>query len=201
MTDKSIIKGHRKIQVGDTCYTPLDRNVEVLKNGRGSYIPNSKHQVALIQVIAINPQSGIQLAIYEGLYSQVEVYNLNIEQKLSSSKVAAIYETTSNSITRGWWPFLGNYKIPYDMPYQAYYRLDNVIVDYLNINEIAINKHKNIKFIRHGMSGTNGIITEIARGINGLETEWELDYNEFLPNPEAVVWKIFPEHYPEPKQD
>jgi hypothetical protein len=197
--NKIVIKGHRKVKIGDVCYVPLDRDVEVLKNGRGSYIPNPKHQVALAQVIAMNPHSGIQLAIYEGIYLQSEIYDLDI-QTLLKNKVKAIYETNSNGFTRGWWPFLGNYEVPYDMPYQAYLRLDDVIIDYMETVERKPSKYKRIKFIRARMSGTDGIITEIARGVNGLDTEWELNYDEFTPNPKAVLWKMFPEQYPKPKK-
>jgi hypothetical protein len=191
-------KTHRNIQKGDVFYIPLDRDAIYLRNGAGAYFSREDDTVAIAQVADL--AGGMLVALYKGTFLQKEVKEQDFSylQKLQPS---ALYETNTNGLTRGWWPFIQNEQIAADMPYQAYYRADEVLINWARDYEIPYDSklHSGVNFIHHGLSGSSGIITEIARGINGLSTEWELEYDRFTPREDAVVWKIFPERYSAPQ--
>jgi hypothetical protein len=190
-TNEHRIKAYRNKQVGDVFYIPVDRNVEALRDGKGAYIPNSDHQVVIIQIINMLPRFGTQFAVYQGLYRQGDIYSLDVE-KLLEAKVLAIYVASTPPISKGQWPFLGNYPEPYDMPHQAYER-SNTLANFMGtMRKLRTQKHKNIQFISDGIAGG---LEEIARGVNGLDTAYKLDYESFTPNPKATLRKIFPEYY------
>lgn len=186
-------KLHRKVQKGDVLYIPLNYDAFFLRDGEGQYIQNENDIVSFAQVIQ-EKHGGMLLALYKGLYSQDEVANLNYKE-IINGKPSAIYETNTNGLTKGWWPFVCNLPIPDITPYQTYYRSDGVLMNWEESVEIDYEEkiHKKIKFIEYGISGTSGVIREIARGINGLSTKWQLEYEEFTPNLDAVTWKILPE--------
>jgi hypothetical protein len=190
-TNEHRIKAYRNKQVGDVFYIPVDRNVEALRDGKGAYIPNPDHQVAIIQIINMIPQIGTQFAVYQGLYHQGEIYSLDVEQLLET-KVVAIYAANDTPVSKGQWPFLGNYPEPYTMPHQAYEWGSTLMNAMETMQRPRTRKHKDIQFIRFGILGH---LEEIVRGVNGLDTAYELDYEDFTPNPKATLRKIFPEHY------
>lgn len=191
-------KTHRNIQKGDVFYIPLDRDAIYLRDGAGSYFPREDDTVAIAQVADF--VEGMLVAIYKSTFLQKEVKEQDFSY-LQKMKPLALYETTTNGLTRGWWPFIQNQKIAADMPHQAYYRSDGVLMNWAEDYEIPYDSklHSGINFIHYGISGTSGVITEMARGINGWTTRWELEYQDFTPQEDAVVWKIFPERYPTPE--
>jgi len=195
----TIPRGYRGQQVGDLFYIPLERDMQFLgKDGQKTYIPNPEHRVAFAQLVAFNPFAGTQVAVFEGICYQGDAGLADL-RSIKEQEPKAIYTTTTKPLTLGWWPFLRRSEVSKSMPLQAYYRADEVLLDFEETVQKPIAGYEGINFIRSGISGTPGIVEEIARGINGLDTKWELEYEVFTPNPEAVVWKIFPETYPVPE--
>ena len=146
---------------------------------------------------AYEAPNDMQIALYKGAYKQSEIDTLNI-QKVLRLPVAAICSTPPKAIKRGWWGFVGNYDVPYDMPYQAYMRIDGVLIDRQESCLKPAVGYENINFLPARVYVTSGVLVGIAQIVEGLIPTDGRYVKRFLPNPEAVVWKIFPEYYPEP---
>lgn len=197
---KGTAKRRDKMELGDVVYIPIHSTTPDSKNGEGPYIPNSEDLVVVAQVIHYTAPYKIQIAVYKGLVKQSTISNLDLE-KVLSSEVFVIYTTSSAAIKRGWWPFIKTCPIPKTMPFQAYYRVDDVLLDYSGDNKKSYLGYEHIKFLQEGISGTPGVVTLMVKDFYGMEVVVPTGYQDFIPNPEAVVWKIFPEAYSTPEEE
>jgi hypothetical protein len=204
------IKKRRKIEVGDVFYQVIGENAKFSRQGSGSYIPNHTDLVAVGQVIHKRHKYGIIVALYEGVYQQNEINPFVIDSILNK-KVILMFFTSTEGLIKGWTPFIGNHLVPLDMPYQTYIKLfEKTLVSYTGehekdslSNEIDYadydSSNKDSNFLFYEVIVTTGVITEEIRCANGLDTRWPIRASQYVPKMDAVVWKIFPEHYPKPK--
>lgn len=189
-------KRHYKTRVGDIFFIPYNRDITL--DEKENYYPKEKDTGIIVQVIQVDDILGLTLAFFQGELTFSEATSMNSFDGLVSSEVAGIYNSTYYGATKGWWVFLGNYQVSPYMPYQAYSQLQDVVTNLERTIEKPSKQFKKIRFLKGDKFGTPGISAEIGRAINGLETEWEIDTTEYKPNPDAVLWKIFPEHYKNP---
>lgn len=193
-----LARKRRKWDLGDVYFIAYNPEAEYENDGRSAYNSKPTDTGFIAQIIKTPNKHAVIMALYQGEYEFSDLENIEIQQAILLDKLKGIYQFTSSGIKRGWWWFVENQSVHPEMPYQVYNRTDGYIMDYEEENIKPIQGYEYIPFIRYGLSSTAGVSQEIGRAINGLDTDWEVDFAEFTPSPEATVWKIFPEAYPDP---
>jgi hypothetical protein len=202
-------KKRRKIEIGNVFYHPVNKNMKFLegtKSSIGVYDSQPEDLVSIGQVIHISSNKSLMVAYYEGLYLQKDI-NHDLIKKVLKKKVILIFSTFRDGFTCGWTPYIDKFDIPNDMPYQVYVKNDRkTLIDYSEKYEKTLSREqpyfknqRRTKFLNYGVLISLGGITEEIRYYNKLDTRWKINDGEYIPKDKGLVWKIFPEHYPEPK--
>jgi hypothetical protein len=203
-------KGARHFKIGDTFYHPLNKNIR--KTEDGVYQPKKNDIISVGQIIYIKPEGGMIVAYYEGIHRQQKL-NSTLITSILKKHVNLMFSLQEDDLRDDGTCFMGNYQIPVDMPYQAYSTLDGQqIIDYTGRHTKPAPETQPSYIANHfgrqpseylfqtDPENQSDIIEEL-RFANGLDALWFIKPNQYAPRPQSTVWKVFPEHYPDPQKD
>ena len=193
-------------KVGDIFYVPLNylKEYEVINNQEdGNYIPNPADIVCFGQIVVADKKGICTVVFFETNSIQKEIESISLDT-IINKKVIYICSMVPLCFSNGWWPIIGNRKISFSIPLQAYNWNDTQVYDHHGLeggNSKEINSRIAKKLLPAGVTYTNGVLEEVLRyhfkiikkPFPNNQSFGKKEIQALKPRKEGLVWNIFPE--------